>query len=145
MCALCSRVVFVGGRGGFGVVVTPTHSHHSGGKGKLCRCFYSATTCYATPPYYHHHPANIRRVGGWWWWVGGGGGCSPCGQCAPTHPDSTIHSTAPLLLPPPAPNRAAVHGRPAGQAGAQLRTARLEGLNFRGIQMQTRGNFFAGR
>ena len=117
MCALCSRVVFVGGRGGFGVVVTPTHSHHSGGKGKLCRCFYSATTCYATPPYYHHHPANIRRVGGWVVVVGRRwrGVLSMWTVCPhPPRQHNTQHGTSP---PPPASAEPRRGARPARRAG----------------------------
>ena len=119
------------------IVVTPTHPlvpWHPGG-GKLCRC-YSATLHNLLQ---RHHSATLQTSGGWV----GPGGCRgvlsmwTTSTPAPTHPDGTIHSTA-----RPRQRRAApCTARPATRRGAQLRTARLEGLNFRGMQMQTRGNF----
>ena len=118
MCGLCSRVVFVGGRGGFGVVVTPTHSHHSGGKGKLCRCFYSATlhnllrhTTIPPPPCKHPEGRWVVVVGRRWRGV-----LSMWTVCPhPPRQHNTQHGTSP---PPPAASAEPRRGaRPARRAG----------------------------
>ena len=59
----------------------------------------------------------------------------------PTQTHGTIHSSRHVV--PRCHRRAApcTAGPAARRRGAQLRIARLEGRNFRGIQMQTRGNF----
>ena len=124
-CGVCR-----GGRGGFGVVVTPTHSHPGAVEscaGDIPRHNLLRHATIAPPPCKHPE-------GGW---VGGAGGYSPCGREA----TQTAQYTARHV---PRQRRAApCTAGPATRRGAQLRTARLEGLKFRGVQMQTRGNFLA--
>ena len=142
-----------GGRGGFGVVVTPTHSHRGAVAEEVES---SAGTIFRHPAAqpdttWHHHssaPANIRRVGGGCcggYEVPGGAlhvdSSAPPLHTAPTQTHGTIHSSRHVV--PRCHRRAApcTAGPAARRRGAQLRIARLEGLKFRGIQMQTRGNF----